>query len=181
MASSPRIPSRFWKCFYQELYQSINRTSNNSEKISSFLDNLTIPKLSETAKNSCEGKISAGECYKLLDSFQNNKTPGNDGIPIEFYKKILVFNQRPFYLFRKWVFRKRRNVCVTKASCYYSYREKRKRSLLSRKLAAHFTSKRWYENYDQSTRCKNKGSTSKYLLSITIKLDVLRIVLLGKP
>ena len=50
------------KCFYQELYQSINRTSNNSEKISSFLDNLTIPKLSETDKNSCEGKISAGEC-----------------------------------------------------------------------------------------------------------------------
>ena len=69
------------KCFYQELYQSINSTSNNSEKISLFLDNLNIPKLSETDKNFCEGKISAGECYKLLDRFQNNKTPGNDGIP----------------------------------------------------------------------------------------------------
>ena len=89
------------KCFYQKLYQSINRTSNNSEKISSFLDNLTLPKLSETDKNSCDGKISAGECYKLLESFQNNKTPGNDGIPIEFYKKFWSLNQRPFYLFRK--------------------------------------------------------------------------------
>ena len=76
------------KRFYQELYQSINRTSNNSERISLFLDNLNIPKLSETDKNSCEGKISAGECYKLLDKFQNNKTPGNDGIPNEFYKKF---------------------------------------------------------------------------------------------
>ena len=84
------------KCFYQELYQSINRTSNNSEKISSFLDDLTIPKLSETDKNSCEGKISAGECYKLLESFQNNKTPGNDGIPIEFYKKFWSLISDPF-------------------------------------------------------------------------------------
>ena len=85
------------KCFYQELYQSINRTSNNSEKISSFLDNLTItPKLSETDKISCEGKISAGECYKLLDSFQNNKTPGNEGIPIKFYKKFSSLISDPF-------------------------------------------------------------------------------------
>lgn len=82
------------KRFYQELYQSINRMSNNSETISLFLDNLNISKLSERDKNSCEGKISAGECYKLLDSFQNNKTPGNDGIPIEFYKKLWpVFNK----------------------------------------------------------------------------------------
>lgn len=84
------------KRFYQELYQSINRMSNNSETISLFLDNLNIPKLSETDKNSCEGKISAGECYKLLDSFQNNKTPGNDGIPIEFYKKFWSLISDPF-------------------------------------------------------------------------------------
>ena len=32
------------------------------------------------------GKISAEECHRLLDSFDNNKTPGNDGIPIEFCK-----------------------------------------------------------------------------------------------
>ena len=60
--------------------------SNNSETISLFLDNFNIPKLSETDKNSCEGKISVSECHKLLNSFQNNKMPGNDGIPIEFYK-----------------------------------------------------------------------------------------------
>ena len=67
------------KRFYQELYESNNRMSNNSQRISLFLDNLNIPKLSETEKNSCEGNISAGECYKLLDKFQNNKTPGIGG------------------------------------------------------------------------------------------------------
>ena len=76
------------KRFYQELYQSTNGMSNNTEKITLFLGNLNIPKLSEREKNSCEGKIYVSECHKLLDSFQNNKTPGNDGIPIEFYKKF---------------------------------------------------------------------------------------------
>ena len=46
------------KRFYQELYQSTNGMSNNNETITLFLDNLNIPKLSETEKNSCEGKIS---------------------------------------------------------------------------------------------------------------------------
>ena len=84
------------KRFYQELYQSINSTSNNSKKISLFLDNLNIPKLSETDKNFCEGKISTGECYKLLDRFQNNKTLGNDRIPIEFYNKFWSLISEPF-------------------------------------------------------------------------------------
>ena len=33
---------------------------------------------------SCEDAITAEGCAKLLESFQNNKTPGHDGIPIEF-------------------------------------------------------------------------------------------------
>ena len=65
-------------------------------KISLFLDNLNIPKLSETDKNSCKGKISAGECYKLLDRFPNNKMPGNDGSPVEFYKKFWFLISDPF-------------------------------------------------------------------------------------
>ena len=45
-------------------------------------------KLSEEQKIKCEGKISSKECFDLLDNFHNDKTPGNDGIPIEFYKKF---------------------------------------------------------------------------------------------
>ena len=51
-----------------------------------FLNNLNIPKLSEEQKQSCEGDISPEEIKSILESFQNNKSPGNDGIPIEFYK-----------------------------------------------------------------------------------------------
>ena len=72
--------------FYRELYKSSYRDQNVAQNISSFLSELNIPKLSEEQKRSCEGRISSEECVRLLDSFHNNKTPGNDGIPIEFYK-----------------------------------------------------------------------------------------------
>ena len=47
-----------------------------------------MPKLSEEQKISCEGEITPDESFRLLDTFQNNKNPGDDGIPIEFYKKF---------------------------------------------------------------------------------------------
>ena len=37
-------------------------------------------KLSEEQKQSCEGEISLEEIKLILDSFQNNKSPGSDGI-----------------------------------------------------------------------------------------------------
>ena len=74
--------------FYSDLYKSKNHDPDIAEKISSFLNNLDIPKLSEEQKISCQGKITPDECFRLLVTFQNNKTPGDDGIPIEFYKKF---------------------------------------------------------------------------------------------
>ena len=80
--------------FYQELYKSRNE---NNEATETFLKDLLIPKLSEEQKMSCEGKITSEECTLLLDCFQNNKTPGNDGVPIEFYKKFWPLISEPFY------------------------------------------------------------------------------------
>ena len=31
---------------------------------------------------------SKQECQKAIEMFENGKTPGNDGIPIAFYKKL---------------------------------------------------------------------------------------------
>ena len=74
--------------FYRELYKSSHRDQNVAQNISSFLSELNIPKLSEEQKRSCEGRLSSEECFRVLDSFHNNKTPGNDGILIEFYKEF---------------------------------------------------------------------------------------------
>ena len=42
------------------------------------------------SKKICAKAISIGpeECKSILDSFQNNKTPGSDGIPMEFYERF---------------------------------------------------------------------------------------------
>ena len=46
---------------------------------------MCIPKLSETEKLQCEGKISLKECSDILNSISKNKFSGNDGLTIEFY------------------------------------------------------------------------------------------------
>ena len=76
------------QCFYCKLCASGHNVSRTDQERSSFWGDLNVPKLSEEQKIKCEDKISSGECFDLLDSFHNNKTPGNDGIPIEFYKKF---------------------------------------------------------------------------------------------
>ena len=69
------------KRFYNSLYES--QSNDINDKISeTFLSNLKMPTLSEEQKQSCEGEISFEELESVLNSFQNNKSPGNDGLPI---------------------------------------------------------------------------------------------------
>ena len=42
--------------------------------------------LIQTKKKLYESKITYDECTKAIQDLPNNKTPGTDGIPIEFYK-----------------------------------------------------------------------------------------------
>lgn len=42
-----------------------------------------------------EGLRSIEECTKVLNSFSLNKVPGNDGLPIEFYKTFWDFPGEP--------------------------------------------------------------------------------------
>ena len=49
---------------------------------------LDIPKLTEEQKRMSEGKILHKERELMLETFQNNKVTGNDGISVEFYKKF---------------------------------------------------------------------------------------------
>ena len=70
------------KRFYQDLYTSKNIRTDSTQTTESFLSNLDIPRLTEEQKLSCEGKITPEECAAVLENFQNNKSPGNDGIPV---------------------------------------------------------------------------------------------------
>ena len=74
--------------FYSSLYSSRETVESwDSELVDQFFitDN-DIPKLDEEDRELCEGKISEGECVEVMKTFKNEKSPGTDGLPIEFYK-----------------------------------------------------------------------------------------------
>ena len=50
-----------------------------------FLNDITIPSLTTEQLLSCEGNLAEKEIYNSLISFENNKSPGNDGFTKEFY------------------------------------------------------------------------------------------------
>ena len=50
-----------------------------------FLNNSEIPKLTDNEARICDGKLTVDECYKSLQLFESNKSPGNDGLTVEFY------------------------------------------------------------------------------------------------
>ena len=71
--------------FYSNLFKTKN-DGESERKLSSFLDDLSgVPKLSGELRSICEGKITYNECFSVLQSLQKNKTPGNDGLTVEFY------------------------------------------------------------------------------------------------
>ena len=70
--------------FYSDLYHG--STCVDMGSFSSFLSDLNLmPSLVEEKKNVCEGKLGYVEYYNTLQTFQKNKSPGNDGLTIEFY------------------------------------------------------------------------------------------------
>ena len=84
MTTDPKKIMNELESFYSNLYDGSRGA--DSETITSFLnDSLKIPKLTEDLRSDCEGKLGYSECYNVLQSFQNNKSPGNEGLTAEFY------------------------------------------------------------------------------------------------
>ena len=56
------------------------------ENFNEFIQNLEIPKLSPKESTPLESELSIDEVKIVLNSFQNNKSPGDDGFSKEFYE-----------------------------------------------------------------------------------------------
>ena len=69
--------------YYKKLHTSVNNAQDND--INDFIDHLEIPKLTDEERDSIEGPITLIECKAVIDTFQANKTPGEDGFTVEFY------------------------------------------------------------------------------------------------
>ncbi len=68
--------------YYSNLYTS--KVKYDNDELQKYFDN--IPILNEVDKIKCEGDVTIQECEHVLNTFKENKSPGNDGITVEFYK-----------------------------------------------------------------------------------------------
>ena len=68
--------------FYQQLYMEKQNVSEDS--ICNFLNDITIPSLTNEQSLTFEGNLTEKEIYNSLISFENNKSPSNDGLAKEF-------------------------------------------------------------------------------------------------
>ena len=71
--------------FFKNIYKSktISIETNNSVH---FFDSPDLKTLNDEEAGRCEGLLTIKECAEALNKFQNNKTPGSDGLTIEFYR-----------------------------------------------------------------------------------------------
>ena len=70
------------KDFYSELYTSQNPSSDEIDK---YLNDIETPILSNKNRSSCEGFVEKEECEMAIKKMKLNKSPGKDGLPVEFY------------------------------------------------------------------------------------------------
>ena len=70
--------------FYSKLYTSNNPRQDHIDEYLAELQHL--PFLSDKDQLICEGKVSVLECEQALKGMKDNKSPGYDGLTVEFYK-----------------------------------------------------------------------------------------------
>jgi len=71
--------------FYQTNFDP-GQEKEISKKFHSIVGNLNLTQIGEHESLELEAEINIEEVQNALNSFQNNKTPGNDGFTKEFYE-----------------------------------------------------------------------------------------------
>ena len=70
--------------FYADLYDKDSRESGGLST-DEFLSSINTKMLTDEQRELLDNKITISEYFEALKSFQKNKTPGNDGLTVEFY------------------------------------------------------------------------------------------------
>ncbi len=72
------------RMFYGDLYKSERPSRKN---IVNYLNTIPVTKtLNDIEKEICDSEITEEECKQVIRHMKENKSPGMDGLPIEFYK-----------------------------------------------------------------------------------------------
>ena len=76
--------------YYQKLYNK-QKTCQKTQK--ELLKHIT-PKISKTQNQKLQTKIDISEILQAITEMENRKSPGVDGIPIEFYKEFFDISKK---------------------------------------------------------------------------------------
>ena len=83
------------KNFYENLFK--RKSTKTSADCAAFLSDITLPSISEANLAFCDRDLSIEELSNSLDSMKTGKTPGNDGLTIEFYKFFWQHLKQPLF------------------------------------------------------------------------------------
>ena len=72
--------------FYKSLYTETGIAQDTSCEMEYFLMDKDLPKITDDEKLYCDEPLTVNEFAKSLYNLSNNKSPGTDGFPAEFYK-----------------------------------------------------------------------------------------------
>lgn len=72
--------------FYANLYKEEKTEEYIKQGFANFVEDLDLPKISDDQKVQCERAINEAEVLNSLKRMKDGSSPGNDGIPTEFYK-----------------------------------------------------------------------------------------------
>ena len=92
--SEPETVFSSIKSFYSTLYKK--RNDKTETDCYNYLKTRNLPKLTDNESRLCEGELTKRECWEALQTMENNKSPGNDGLSKEFY--VCFFNEIHSYL-----------------------------------------------------------------------------------
>lgn len=76
--------NRAFKYYYESLHSS--ECPLNSEAQTDFLDDIDIPRISETLTAQLDSGLTLEEILGVIESMKTGKAAGPDGIPTEIYK-----------------------------------------------------------------------------------------------
>ena len=73
--------------YFNSLYTSAD--SATQDDYDWYIQKMRLPKLSDEERDKIDGLLTYEECKKVFETFQNDKSPGEDGFTVEFYKFFL--------------------------------------------------------------------------------------------
>ena len=77
----------------REFYSKLYKKNRGCPDFKDYISELELKVFNEEEADMCEGKITENECWEALKSMNLNKSPGSDGLSVEFYRCFWGGNQ----------------------------------------------------------------------------------------